>query len=93
MAAGSYDYVLVGAEYPLRRYVWPPDGAVARRTGDGAVVDSELRVHGLDGLRVVDASVMPRLIRGHTHAPTLMIAERAADLIRGSKNERGPLQV
>ena len=93
MAAGSYDYVIVGRRVcaaPLRR---PPDGAVARRTGHGAVVDSELRVHGLDGLRVVDASVMPRLIRGHTHAPTLMIAERAADLIRGSKNQRGPLQV
>ncbi len=42
------------------------------------VVDSRLRVHGLDGLRVADASVMPDLIRGHTHAPTVMIAERAA---------------
>ena len=52
-------------------------------TDDAAVVDSELRVRGQDGLRVVDASVMPRTIRGHTHAPTVMIAERAADLIRG----------
>ena len=47
-----------------------------------AVVDDRLRVHGLQGLRVVDASVMPRIIRGHTHAPTVMIAERAADLLR-----------
>ena len=49
----------------------------------GSVVDEQLRVQGVDGLRVVDASVMPRIIRGHTHAPTVMIAERAADLIRG----------
>lgn len=50
----------------------------------GAVVDEELRVKGSRGLRVVDASVMPVLPRGNTHAPVVMIAERAADLILGS---------
>ena len=47
-----------------------------------AVVDAELRVNGLDGLRVVDASVMPMVPRGNTNAPTIAVAERAADLIR-----------
>ncbi|MBI5105423.1 MAG: GMC family oxidoreductase N-terminal domain-containing protein [Solirubrobacterales bacterium] len=52
-------------------------------TGDDAVVDSSLKVHGLEGLRVIDASVMPVIPGGNTNAPTMMVAERGADLVLG----------
>ena len=53
-----------------------------------SVVDSELRVHGIDGLRVIDASVMPAVTSTNTNAPTIMIAEKGATLIKGAARQR-----
>jgi choline dehydrogenase len=59
-------------------------GTCKMGTDPMAVVDGELRVHGLEGLRVIDASIMPTLISGATHAATVMIAEKGADFIKST---------
>jgi choline dehydrogenase len=75
-----------GAETDVWEYVQRYAQTVYHPTSTcaiGPVVNNQLRVHGVDGLRVADASVMPSVVRGNTNAPTIMIAERAADLVRG----------
>ena len=64
------------------RTVYHPVGTCRMGSDDASVVDPQLRVRGVAGLRVADASVMPTIIRGHTHAPSVLIGEKAADLIR-----------
>lgn len=63
--------------------LYHPMGTCRMGRDESSVVDPQLRVRGVDGLRVADASVMPSTIRGHTHAPSVLIGEKAADLIRG----------
>jgi choline dehydrogenase len=81
----------VNDDEQLRNWIRATSGTMFHPTGTCAmggdantVCDSELRVRAVAGLRVVDASVMPVTPRGNTNAPTIAIAERAADLIRGN---------
>ncbi len=70
----------------LSHTLYHPVGTCRMGADDASVVDPALRVRGVDGLRVADASVMPTIIRGHTHAPSVLIGEKAADLVRSARD-------
>jgi choline dehydrogenase len=80
-AAAQSDAELVKAAGDLGTTIFHPVGTCRMGRDAGAVVDDRLRVHGIEGLRVIDASVMPRITSGNTNAPTYMIAERGAEFI------------
>jgi len=71
-------------DYARRRggTVYHPTSTCKMGSDPMAVVDAELRVHGIDGLRIADASIMPTVVSGNTNAATIMIGEKAADMVR-----------
>ena len=73
---------LIEAVDNIATTIFHPAGTCRIGQDPGAVVGADLRVHGLDGLRVVGASVMPRIVSGNTASPVIMIAKKAADVVR-----------
>jgi len=82
--AHQSDAALVEQAGNIATTIFHPVGTCKMGADENAVVGTDLRVHGLNGLRVIDASVMPRIVSGNTASPVVMIAEKAADMIRAA---------
>jgi len=80
-ATDTSETTLQMALYNEAHSIWHPVGSCRMGTDRASVVTPELEVRGVRGLRVADASVMPNIIRGHTHAPSVLIGAKAADLV------------
>ena len=76
------ELVKAGSEYA--QTIFHPVGTCKMGSDENAVVDDKLRVHGINNLRVIDASIMPNITSGNTNSPTIMIAEKGADMILNS---------
>ena len=83
-AGTELDDALIRAAGDLGTTIFHPIGTCKMGNDPEAVVDDKLRVHGIQGLRVIDASVMPLITSGNTNAPTTMIAEKGAEMVRAS---------
>jgi choline dehydrogenase len=83
------DLALLDAARNLGTTIFHPVGTCKMGSDPNSVVDDRLRVHGIDALRVVDASIMPEITAGNTNAPTVMIAEKGAEFIRDDCRPKG----
>ncbi|MFT5112336.1 MAG: choline dehydrogenase [Parasphingorhabdus sp.] len=79
------DEDILQAAREFSQTIYHPTSTCKMGNDDMAVVDERLRVHGIDGLRIADASIMPNIVSGNTNAPCIMIGEKAADMIRAEK--------